>query len=164
MQNNEKFKGNLRAQEYWIYETLVPCFACKKQSRATAILFLKQFEVRGMDCDTWKRKRLSVMLQHVEHVGHPLDYQLTFINPFYYPDSDSLWHEDVYLNHCEHCGQKFEEDYLLGGNSFMFPMGQADPGNGLLRHVIGPVECRASYMTTDEFSSETRIVRIKPSL
>lgn len=154
-------KFNLRGQEYWIYETKVPCYSCKKESRAVAILLPENFEERDQDSGAWLPREGRLIMHGVEEMSHALEYQLLFINPFYFLDEDPISPNKIFLNHCEFCHSKFEEDYLYGGNSLLFPMEDQEMlDKGLLRHVFAPFDCRASYTWSEDDWIGTRIARI----
>lgn len=153
---------NLRAQEYWIYETTVPCYSCKRESRAVAILLPENFEERDETTGHWLPQEGRLILHSVEEMSPDLTYQLTFINPFYSLDRDSIAPDKIFLNHCEFCHAKFEEDYLYGGNSLLFPMeDQEKLDKGLLRQVLAPFDCRANYTMGEDDWIGTRIAVIK---
>jgi hypothetical protein len=89
-----------------------------------------------------------------------MDNHLALVNPFYRMDIDAENPHPAMVNYCEHCHAEIDDDYLFGGNGFLFPLDDDLLEKGLLRHIVSPFKCKAGYVLSEDYWEGARVVKI----
>ena len=151
---------NLKGSEYLILETRIPCYHCKKETRATALMLPKTFLELDDESETWETREGRFIMSSVEAVSPNVELHLAMVNPFFRMDVDDSNPKPTMLNYCEYCGGEIDENYLFGPQNFLFPLDDEPFEKGLLRHVVAPFAANARYVLTEDLWEHGRTVEI----
>ena len=171
---------NLRADRYCVAETRDTCHHCRRATRLVAVVLGAGHEVLEWDDDaadgagddaadgaddmgTWEVAAQPAFLFHVaylpEHVQRQLCGRSAYSLDRSAPDAESCW-----VNHCEHCGARFDDQdlYCEPGGAFC-PASEAQARMIALRVVEEPIGVDAAgYAQEPEFfESMSRVDAMK---
>jgi hypothetical protein len=109
-----------RASSFGVLVAKVWCGSCSQITRVVGLLLPNGFEDMRRQSDgtpVWARNRHAKFLpRYMSYIAGNALARLNAFNPNFRLVSDGHW-GDVYMNHCEHCGEQRHENDVTGERS-----------------------------------------------
>ena len=140
--------SNARADRYALLSTKYLCPQCKKQAITAAITLTAGHFVRESAEEGWTAADGgTVLLSNIvdlnydamdvlRSAGAPMSMDMSFSST-----------ERYLMNHCEHCGAKFGDYYLVTPGRVFNPLSHAEAALISLKNIVGPLEAEADWVT-----------------
>jgi hypothetical protein len=110
---------NVRASGYFIVESRFPCLKCSQVSAVFAFAVPKGYESLCVDdstpeneCGVWEPQELAAVLSFVGCLPEAVIKRVRAVTSCYRIVTERETCSGFWMNHCEHCGARMEEEEL----------------------------------------------------
>jgi hypothetical protein len=112
---------NVRSSGYTIVESRTLCGHCKRPTAVFAFALPKDYESLVVydetpedEPGTWESPKVPAILSYVEHLPETVAANIRGKTSHYRLDLHDESGQNLWINHCEHCGGQMEEEELHG--------------------------------------------------
>lgn len=119
--------SNIKSSNYFILESTISCWKCKRQTRVFALAFpaghqilaLPEVDEEEFDSDDayeawandpssykWLSAETGACIHYIEHLPDAVVARIRTLTPHFWFDHSKMADESYWMNHCECCGMK----------------------------------------------------------